>query len=814
MNGTMSRAPRTLATVPALLGLLLSTFMATAPATAVGHAAPATPANAAASSAVPSGAGGKLTEKPLAVVDDFEGTLKVGTAAPGLWAFGSDAASTPTLTRVPAGDRPGAGGGNNALQISATIGSWGGFTDDFTQYQDWHQANGFAFWVKGSGSGEKIEFEVKTGGTDGEHAELWQSFFKDDSTTWKLVTVPFAQLTKRADHQEPGAPDEARIALADVWGYAVNLPPGPAVTLQLDDVQTYQTVHVIQDFDGASPITDVNGAQAAGGAYSWGGDAASVPALSIVPADYPGESGNNELRGAWSNDTSYGGFSYDLATGATEDWRAFTGVEFWFYGRNPQADAAPGSGQRYEFEIKEGGPDAEHAELWQTFFTDDWQGWHLIQIPFSSLTLRKDFQPTGAPTGTELDLSNAYGFALTEPPGTTNGYFDVYGFAVYGSAPPPSGPIGRGAVTAGVAGMCLNAGDNSGRTVEQDAADLWRCDASHAERWTLANGTLRTDGLCLDVQGAVVGDGSPVVVWDCDGGKNQSWTAVKGELVSGGSGKCLTAPGGKAVNGGQLVISTCTGSPLQRWTTSAAFTGTTAPSPKPTTKSSSSLAPRILAAVLLVGLGLALGLRRPRHALINAVRATGSAIRSLRAPALIRRRRLSPKLTALLADPATTAVARTAIAAVGEGDSWWPFAAVVTKSDITVWLAGIRIPEPEAPWRSVPGDRQAWIAARTDLAETVAVAADGRLVLLGVLKDAVVVADVARAHDLLVIGGDDQRAEQVRASLAEQLEGVEVLLRGTDTSEGRPHWALDVDVAGRLRLHGRQVDFVAPPTVK
>ncbi len=88
--------------------------------------------------------------------------------------------------------------------------------------------------------------------------------------------------------------------------------------------------------------------------------------------------------------------------------------------------------QQYEFEVKDGGADGEHSELWQTFFTDDWQGWHLIQIPFSSLKLRTDFQPTGGPINGTLDLNTMRGFALTEPPGSSNGEFDVDQFALYG----------------------------------------------------------------------------------------------------------------------------------------------------------------------------------------------------------------------------------------------------------------------------------------------------------------------------------------------------------------------------------------------
>jgi beta-glucosidase len=217
-----------------------------------------------------------------------------------------------------------------------------------------------------------------------------------------------------------------------MWGYAVNLPGNATNTLVFDDVQIYQSLHTLQDFEGANPITDTNGALAGSGVFPWGGNTASTPALSIAQLDRPGVTNNHVLRANWADDNSYGGISYDLATSAPQDWSPYAGIEFWFYGHNPSNDAVPGSGAKYEFEVKMGGADGEHAELWQTFFTDDWQGWHLIQVPFSSLKHRSDYQPSGAPTNTSIDLSSMRGFALTEPSGTTNGEFDVDQFSVYG----------------------------------------------------------------------------------------------------------------------------------------------------------------------------------------------------------------------------------------------------------------------------------------------------------------------------------------------------------------------------------------------
>jgi beta-glucosidase len=369
----------------------------------------------------------------VSTIDDFEGAVPFSSGNPGIFTFSGDAASTPTLTQVAADDRPGAAAGNHALRVAYTVGSYGGFSHDLASPQDWSSYDGFSFWVKGTGSGQTVEFEVKDGGPDAENGELWQSFFKDDTNGWKKVQVAFANMKRRTDYQPGGAPSDGVLNLVKMWGYAVNLPGGGATnTLEFDDVQVYQNLQLLNDFEGANPITDPGTAVASGGIFSWGGNTDSTPTLSIAQLDRSGVTNNHVLRGTWAADTSYGGFSYDLATNAPQDWSSFGGIEFWFYGHNPSNDAVPGSGPQYEFEIKDGGADAEHSELWQTFFTDDWQGWHLIQIPFSSLKLRTDYQPTGGPINGTLDLNQMRGFALTEPPGSSHGELDVDQIALYG----------------------------------------------------------------------------------------------------------------------------------------------------------------------------------------------------------------------------------------------------------------------------------------------------------------------------------------------------------------------------------------------
>ncbi|HEV7754694.1 MAG TPA: glycoside hydrolase family 3 N-terminal domain-containing protein [Mycobacteriales bacterium] len=170
------------------------------------------------------------------VLADFEGS---GVPA-GLAPFGNDAASTPTLVQQAAADRPGAAAGNRGLAVTYRVSGYGGVAHDLTAAQDWSGYGGFGFWVKGTGSGRRVQFEIKDGGTDAGHAELWESSFTDTASDWRQVQVPFGDFVRRGDYQPSGAPADGTLGLTSMWGYAVNLPAASG-SLVLDDVAVYGT---------------------------------------------------------------------------------------------------------------------------------------------------------------------------------------------------------------------------------------------------------------------------------------------------------------------------------------------------------------------------------------------------------------------------------------------------------------------------------------------------------------------------------------------------------------------------------------------
>jgi hypothetical protein len=122
-----------------------------------------------------------------------------------------------------------------------------------------------------------------------------------------------------------------------------------------------------------------------------------------------------------------------------------------------------------------------------------------------------------------------------------------------------------GAVTSGMTGKCLDDSGNS--SADGTKADLWDCNGTGAQQWTVSGDTLQVNGKCLDIIGAgSTADGTLVDIWDCNGGSNQQWLAKNGTLVNPASGRCLDDPGFSTTDGTQLDIWDCNGGVNQNWT--------------------------------------------------------------------------------------------------------------------------------------------------------------------------------------------------------------------------------------------------------
>src|ERR1700678_3851397 len=148
----------------------------------------------------------------------------------------------------------------------------------------------------------------------------------------------------------------------------------------------------------------------------------------------------------------------------------------------------------------------------------------------------------------------------------SGGTMSVAYVAVYeegGNSTPTGTATASGTIT-GDGGVCL-ANENSLNT-ESNPMDVSSCNGSSGQQWSVySDGTLRTEGGCLDVVGAGTTSGTDIDWYPCNATNAQDWThESNGELVNPSSGLCLTDPGGNP--SAQLELETCTASAEQIWT--------------------------------------------------------------------------------------------------------------------------------------------------------------------------------------------------------------------------------------------------------
>ncbi len=126
---------------------------------------------------------------------------------------------------------------------------------------------------------------------------------------------------------------------------------------------------------------------------------------------------------------------------------------------------------------------------------------------------------------------------------------------------------GRTGTIVGVgSGRCLDV--YWGRTDNGTPIQLYDCNGSAAQRWTVAtDGTVRALGKCLDVKGGGRVNGTLIQLWSCGAGNgNQQWRAQgDGTLRNPQSGRCLDAIGYGTANETRLHLWDCRGTSNQLW---------------------------------------------------------------------------------------------------------------------------------------------------------------------------------------------------------------------------------------------------------
>ncbi|ACU73515.1 glycoside hydrolase family 19 [Catenulispora acidiphila DSM 44928] len=123
---------------------------------------------------------------------------------------------------------------------------------------------------------------------------------------------------------------------------------------------------------------------------------------------------------------------------------------------------------------------------------------------------------------------------------------------------------GTGQIT-GYQGLCLD--DRSASTAQYNPVQVYTCNGSGAQQWTVAsNGSLQVLGMCLDVYAAGTANGTKVDLYSCNGTAAQVWQPQSnGALLNPNSGKCLDDTGWGGA-GTQVQIWDCAGSANQSWT--------------------------------------------------------------------------------------------------------------------------------------------------------------------------------------------------------------------------------------------------------
>ena len=132
-------------------------------------------------------------------------------------------------------------------------------------------------------------------------------------------------------------------------------------------------------------------------------------------------------------------------------------------------------------------------------------------------------------------------------------------YAGTGAPYAPNGPI-----TSALAGECAD--DNHSGLGNNTAIQLWDCNGTNAQRWTvLGDGTLQVMGKCMDVTNSGTTNGTKVQLYDCNGTGAQQWQVHSGGLFNPESGRCLDDPGSTTNNGTQLQIYDCNNTNAQVW---------------------------------------------------------------------------------------------------------------------------------------------------------------------------------------------------------------------------------------------------------
>ncbi|HEX2443916.1 MAG TPA: carbohydrate binding domain-containing protein [Vicinamibacterales bacterium] len=166
------------------------------------------------------------------VIDAFETGLPAGTDANGVplgfFTFqGASSSAALATTTTPPAVLPAVGTPNTVLQVDMDVTSFAGFVHNFSDSpptawtpQDWTHYEGFALWLRGTGSGSTLFVDLldnRNPGSTRDDAERWTVAFPDDFTGWRQLRFPFSSFARKDIGN--GAPNDG-LTLTSVHGWA------------------------------------------------------------------------------------------------------------------------------------------------------------------------------------------------------------------------------------------------------------------------------------------------------------------------------------------------------------------------------------------------------------------------------------------------------------------------------------------------------------------------------------------------------------------------------------------------------------------
>ena len=139
--------------------------------------------------------------------------------------------------------------------------------------------------------------------------------------------------------------------------------------------------------------------------------------------------------------------------------------------------------------------------------------------------------------------------------------------SVAGNSPVPLAPTGPPTTTPPPSGALVGVGDKCVEAMRDGQVLLETCNGRSTQRWTRAgDGTIRTQGGCMDVRGGGTANRTVIQLFECNGTGAQQWVwRADGTVLNPRSGRCLDAEGGSSSDGTRLIIWDCHGGVNQRW---------------------------------------------------------------------------------------------------------------------------------------------------------------------------------------------------------------------------------------------------------